>query len=141
MFTVLLCSQPEISQSWIQHWLVIRFKPIRSKLCNALTNQRDYDTSQEILEIDFALSYLPVVLFALVFSCLDISFNLKNLHYPEQNISCSSKRAYCTKPCSTFFQLDITKLFQCWINKKLSYISQNLLRKNNHISGEHFIVT
>ena len=48
------------------------------------------------------------------------------------------KRAYCTQPCSTFFQLDITKVFRCWINKKLSYISQNLLRKNNHILGKTF---
>ena len=48
------------------------------------------------------------------------------------------KRAYCTQPCWTFFQLDITKVFRCWINKKLSYISQNLLRKNNHILGETF---
>ena len=39
------------------------------------------------------------------------------------------------------FQLDITKLFQCWISKKLPYISENLLGKNNHISLKHFIVT
>ena len=89
------------------------------------------------LKIDIIISHSNFVRFKVWWINL-LLFNLVISISHVMAISCSIKRAYCTRPCSTFFQLDITKVFRCWINKKLSYISQNLLRKNNHILGGTF---
>ena len=89
------------------------------------------------LKIDIIISHSNFVRFKVWWIYL-LLFNLVLSISHVMAISCSIKRAYCAQPCSTFFQLDITKVFRCWINKKLSYISQNLLRKNNHILGGTF---